>query len=1182
MRTSTGYKTLFTSERLDIKYNPMSLYLCGKSGVGKSYFVNEIASYFKKRLYEDGYGLIPDDALLYSRNSVDQYWSGYGDQFITYIDDMYQDRDAGDHQLICSIIGDPITHLTMADLSSKGKTFSSRVFIATSNQAYPEPTAIVKKEAIWRRRDLLIDVSVNTPYIGKPKHMVGHNDDYWVFRILHPTNASLQDKPLAVFTSKTELLEHMYKKFLERHYQKYVLSPEEHIFPVIRKDNRDFLLGTGAIFVPPGAVDGEDSWAIWPDGQYDSFTEILRAKNLSFHVIGDDDETTLCDIFSSKWSKSTFLERVMTTIKATPELISMIGSNMASFCSKHIDFIKFVGTLGGIALVSGLIKMIISWVWGKFFPKHEEQSDPSKKLTRPAQRLKATVIKPVSANVKTQAGDLLDPNAEQVISKVISNSYAIRNSESLKICGHGIFIQGQVFLTNKHTPKKMHGDKYEFVNDNNPNLVYTFDIKKSKLLEYEGNDLLVIIPNNKSIPSHQSLIKHIFSANDDLTHSEIQYGFFVKVVGKSNQVFSGAMRYLECFKAVGPGITESSTPVWQMNISTKAGDCGFPMFVILKNRQVRWCGIHTYGSINQPTGYSNALFRENFELDYMGLDEIQQPSYDEHLVVQQACEELQPTIHAIGSIDMPVFMPNKTSFEKSYFCDKLIPHLREPSILSHKESIERGTGEDPYRKALQKYVTNDVADDAFEYLSRATGEITCFLRGFPQYDLYARVLTEDETLNGTALNYMNHLDLTTSAGFPFKNGIVHKGKRDYFEIQDTGIVMTEKGAMVKEAWLNRIQKARERIRVESYWMDCLKDELLPPSKIKESKSRIFVAGPLDHTLATRQTCLGFVAHVMQNHVDNWCGPGLAESQLKWHILGKRLSMMDKFMCGDFSNWDKTLKSELIMAACDVINWWYSDGVPWRNVREVLFDEIAHTTVIGKDAVYMKVQGNPSGCALTTILNCIIQLLTFRMIWIRRMKQVDREDLVPFAQFVKHVFLCLYGDDNVMGITAEAAQYMDQQVLQREYKRFGITYTDPHKNENMPKFVEFEDIVFIKRKFVPFKGFYLGVKDLDDILDILSYIRKGPVEENTLMSIGAVVLELWKHGREVYDYWTSKIMEIWIQGQKEGVYTRSFEMPIYDDLIERWENKITNGENFTITLGDVESLGFGVDPLDFTS
>lgn len=147
---------------LDRKIDPFCVWLTGAPGQGKSFalpsFINAIAD---KRGF-------PKKGRIYCKPSSEKFWSNYAGQFAVVIDDIGQVRD----QHIVDYFGEFMIYksntlwtVNMSDNAEKGKPFTSEVVFCTTNSPFPQPEHINTFDAIYRRRDLLIETKCEgSPY----------------------------------------------------------------------------------------------------------------------------------------------------------------------------------------------------------------------------------------------------------------------------------------------------------------------------------------------------------------------------------------------------------------------------------------------------------------------------------------------------------------------------------------------------------------------------------------------------------------------------------------------------------------------------------------------------------------------------------------------------------------------------------------------------------------------------------------------------------------------------------------------------------------------------------------------------------------------------------------------------------------------------------------------------------
>lgn len=150
------------------RMEPLVIGLFGLPGSGKSSFIPHILSELK--------GLfpgIPDSKLTYSRTCNVEHWDGYDNQPIVILDDLGQSMSGSDIQEFQTLVSCNPYVLPMAELSEKGKKFTSQVIICTSNlrygaslkNLYPETSRILDDCSFWRRFHFPVLVEDGQSYV---------------------------------------------------------------------------------------------------------------------------------------------------------------------------------------------------------------------------------------------------------------------------------------------------------------------------------------------------------------------------------------------------------------------------------------------------------------------------------------------------------------------------------------------------------------------------------------------------------------------------------------------------------------------------------------------------------------------------------------------------------------------------------------------------------------------------------------------------------------------------------------------------------------------------------------------------------------------------------------------------------------------------------------------------------
>jgi len=146
----------------------------------------------------------------------------------------------------------------------------------------------------------------------------------------------------------------------------------------------------------------------------------------------------------------------------------------------------------------------------------------------------------------------------------------------------------------------------------------------------------------------------------------------------------------------------------------------------------------------------------------------------------------------------------------------------------------------------------------------------------------SRVLTIDEGVAGTEDSvFTAPMNRVSSPGYPWvldrPCGTV--GKQHWLGTDE--YIITDD---VRTAVEDRIALAKQGIRKPAIWTDTLKDERRPIEKVDALKTRVFSNGPMDYTIAFRMYFLGFMAHVMENRIDNEQSIGTNPFGYDWDAL----------------------------------------------------------------------------------------------------------------------------------------------------------------------------------------------------------------------------------------------------------------------------------------------------------
>lgn len=172
------------------RMEPVGVVFSGLPGHGKSVLMNFIArTVAKDQLLESGQkptsADISENIYAIPSGKVD-FWDGYTMQDVVMIDDAFSDADYTTVLPLLQLISTAPTHVNMADLSEKGRYFTSKLVVCSSNfsniQGYNE---ISNKEAIERRFEICYDLrtkdgqKLDLERLIKEAEVAGGPDEVW-------------------------------------------------------------------------------------------------------------------------------------------------------------------------------------------------------------------------------------------------------------------------------------------------------------------------------------------------------------------------------------------------------------------------------------------------------------------------------------------------------------------------------------------------------------------------------------------------------------------------------------------------------------------------------------------------------------------------------------------------------------------------------------------------------------------------------------------------------------------------------------------------------------------------------------------------------------------------------------------------------------------------------------------
>jgi len=347
----------------------------------------------------------------------------------------------------------------------------------------------------------------------------------------------------------------------------------------------------------------------------------------------------------------------------------------------------------------------------------------------------------------------------------------------------------------------------------------------------------------------------------------------------------------------------------------------------------------------------------------------------------------------------------------------------------------------------------------------------------------------------------------------------------------------------------------------------LKDERLKLGK----NPRLINGCSLSTTIEFRRYFLDFVAAMQSNNFNCGVGIGMNIHGLDWsRLANKLLSVGDRICCGDYSGFGPGLDPELVLAAGEIIESWYSHNTVVteedKAVRRLLFEELAFSKEVSRREVIQTLCGSPSGNPLTVVVNSIVNLMYVMLVWLDVFEGTELDDL---GNFWRECCVIVYGDDLVMSLSDRIKEFYNNETLQQKFALYGIKYTDADKGGSIRKYHGIEEATFLKCFFRKHdtRGltYWLAALEKPMIEDITNWIRKScpDMQEASLANCTDACRLAYAWGRDYHGSVCAKLQAYW---RKNGFHFHP-ESWDYVDAMFFGEKKMISGG----TVGDLYGL-----------
>jgi hypothetical protein len=582
-----------------------------------------------------------------------------------------------------------------------------------------------------------------------------------------------------------------------------------------------------------------------------------------------------------------------------------------------------------------------------------------------------------------------------------------------------------------------------------------------------------------------------------------------------------------------------TTNVMETCVRTKMpsenGDCGSLYFVADKACQKPLLSMHVAGNeggwaLSTPLGMfdlNNDPFFDGNYLDPLDSD-INDPKFHKGFVAQRGSSKGLDGFCIVDSIPVPMFSSKRSTIVPTALHGTWKDSTTMPVMMS---DVKTDTGYEPrVYKSIRKYSKDKrFLDDSIldECVTEYLGTLN---RMAPFHNVpLRRLLTFEEAVKGIpGLEYYDSIPRSTSAGFPDCQNIPpgYKGKEYWFGKDDEYDLTNERALALKQSVEDTIVECEKGHIPYFIFKDFPKDERKKFDDVMlKGKLRLVAGGPQVLTILFRKYFMCFCAHFHQCRLNNGSAVGINPFSVEWDQLKKIIGSRAKAILDtDFKGFDTCHSAQLMFKCLDIIQSFYGsrEGSKDYVVRTSLFYVLVNSYHIIGEVIYQWNGSMPSGNPLTVIINTLCNLILSRYVY--------RVNYGPGSldSFRYHVFAVAYGDDCLTGVSSHIQEDYNLFTLVGMYEDCGYTITDSSKgDEAAVKYKDITQVTFLKRMFRYCEEFsrYVAPLELDVILEI-PFWRKGDNDEITqcTQNIENGFRELSLHGREIYDDWSTKMVE----------------------------------------------------------
>lgn len=607
-----------------------------------------------------------------------------------------------------------------------------------------------------------------------------------------------------------------------------------------------------------------------------------------------------------------------------------------------------------------------------------------------------------------------------------------------------------------------------------------------------------------------------------------------------------------------------------LTINTFRGLCG--AVLVSDTHGVVISGIHLGGKTDTPEGCYGVLTQE------MVTDALSALRSIEGVLITGSAERFEPVVYETQMlVDRPLhyksalnFMPKDSQVEYYGSCGGMstsISSVRVTPISEHVMDVcgvPNKWGPPKFKPDWFAWSTclRNISVPALPYphdlLTVAVEDYKSALLPIFQRRMWrtCRPLRDVDNINGIAgCKFIDSMKFNTSVGYPLSgpksHHVIELDPTDEHPVRrDFQPHIWSRIHQVENAY-KRGERAYEVAKAQK------KDEIL---SLNKEKCRIFYGNSIALTFLIRKYYLPLVRVLQMNSLAAECAVGINCHGPEWEEFYDHIMQFgtDSVIGGDYGKYDQKLPSQLVLASfrilidfareCDYTN----DEI---NIMEAMAGDVVYSLIaMHGDMIGLSEGTHISGNSLTVIINGIAGSLNCRCYFYTLFPKGHP----MFCPFRDVVALGTYGDDNLGTVHP---QYSDFNIegFSEFLHSYGQVYTMPDKEALMRKFLDRDQIEFLKRKSVyhPKLGCSVGALVDNSIYKSLHCFmreKKSPhtIEYASAINISGALREWFNHGESKYELQRSMMKKVAAKADISHM-VEGLELS-YDDRVAIWKER----------------------------